>query len=110
MQPSAQVRGQRPVQLALVTAPGTFAATPGAFYGLPVSVHGQVAPVYNTHSLSIESDVWWPGADNVLVLVPRPPSGAIVNPNEFVTVVGTVQPLYAASSNETTACSTSTIG
>ena len=96
IQPSAQVKGQRTVQVALVTAPGRIAATPGAYYGVPVSVHGQVARVYNTHSFAIDSDRWWAGGDNLLVLLPQPSGGAPLNQDEFVTVVGTVQPFVRA--------------
>lgn len=96
LQPSAQVKGQRPVQVALVTAPARIAGSPGAFYGVPVSVHGQVAAVYNSHSFAIDTDSWWNGGDNLLVMLPQPASGTPPAENEFVTVVGTVQPFVRA--------------
>jgi hypothetical protein len=96
MQPPAPVRGQQPLQVALVTSPGAIASRGPAYYGVPVSVHGQVAAVFNSHSFAVESDVWWPGADNVMVIMPQPAAGATLSQGEFVTVVGTVRPFVRA--------------
>ena len=95
-QPPAQIRGQRPVEMVLVTSPGRVASNPAAFYGTRVSVHAPVSRSLNPHAFTLEPNSWWQFGDNLTVLVPMPAAGARLGPNEYVTVVGTVRPFVRA--------------
>ena len=91
-EPAAQVRGSRPIQLTLVTSAGRITAAPAQFYGVPVSVHGQVARTFGPHVFTLQEEAWWSFGGNLPVLVPMPRPGSTLDANDFITVTGTVRP------------------
>jgi hypothetical protein len=95
-QPPVLIRGRRPVQMVLVTSPARMAADPAQFFGVSVSVQGRVANIYNPHVFTLEQHAWWWSGADVPVLIPTPRGGAMLEPNEYVTVVGTVRPFVRA--------------
>lgn len=92
LQPAPRVAGEQPSQMVLVTSPGSISANPSAFYGVPVSVHAQVGEASGAHTSTLEEDAWWRVGDDLLVVIPQPSGPGRLNEDDYVTVVGTVQP------------------
>jgi hypothetical protein len=90
-EPSAKISGARPVHLAIVTSTSRISAMPEAYYGIPVSVHANVARIDSPHVFTLENG-WWQWGSNLAVLVPAPRGGAALDDTDYVTVVGTVRP------------------
>jgi len=95
-EPAARVRGKQPATLALVTSPTRITSNPAQFYGVPVSVHAQVARSYNPHVFTVEPDGGWSLGQDLIVFVPSPRPGASLQTSDYVTVVGTVRPFVRA--------------
>jgi hypothetical protein len=96
LQPAPRIRGQRPVQMVLVTSIGRITRHPVRFYGVPVSVHAQIGDRTNRHLFTLEGDGWSQFGDDALVLLPNPQPDATIEENDYVTVVGTVRPFIRA--------------
>ena len=94
--PGANVAGQRPVVMTLVTSTGRLASAPAAFYGLPVSVHAQVGDIVSPGVFTLDEDQWFAGPD-VLVVAPGGRQNMEgLDEDDYVTVVGEVRPFVRA--------------
>lgn len=93
--PPPDVAGKKSIVMTLVTSADRLASAPAALYGLPVSVHAKVGEVKGANAFTLDENAWFSGPD-VLVLVPKPRSGATLNKSDYVTVVGRVRPFVRA--------------